>query len=107
MTSRNQFQALQGHVSLSEEESEEDKESATEAEMPSVECPHHHFVGMLYRSDLPGDAPGQGAFDNRFDFVLGDLGAHFNGLNRCDYVMSGATGEPHCSSIPDPTVSSC
>ena len=27
---------------------------------------------------------------NRSDFVLGDPGAHFGGMNTCDYAMSGA-----------------
>ena len=63
------------------------------------DCPHYHFVRTLDRSALAGDNPGQGAFDNRSDFVLGDPGAHFGGMNSCDYATSEAKGEPHWSGL--------
>ena len=54
----------------------------------------------LQRVELPNDGPAQGALDIRFDFVLGDPGAHFGGEHTCDYPVSGATGKPLWSSFP-------
>ena len=106
MTSSNQFHVLnEGHVPLTDDESDQVTDLATEDEMPAFDCSHHQFVRMLDGSALPGDAHGQGAFDNRSDFVLGDPGAHFGGMNTCDYATSGAKGEPHWFvPLPDQTL---
>ena len=78
MHTSNQFQVLgEGHVPLTDDESDQSTDLAAVDEMQAFDCPHDHFVRMLDGSDLPGDTHGQGAFDNRSDFVLGDPGAHF------------------------------
>ena len=95
MNSSNQFHVLgEGHVPLSDEDSEpvtDFAEEEEEEERPSFDCPHDYFVKTLEDSELPGDTHGQGAFDNRSDFVLGGPGAHFGGTNRCEYDTSGAS----------------
>ncbi len=80
MHTSNQFHVLgEGHVPLSDADSEPVTDFSEEEEMPSFDCPHDYFVRILEDSELPGDTHGQGAFDNRSDFVLGDPRAHFGG----------------------------
>ena len=72
--------------------------AAMDADDPSL-FPFEYFVRELDNSSLPGDSDEAGPFDNRCDFALGDPGADYEGTNRCDYVTSGAEGEPHWSQI--------
>ena len=105
MHSENRYHVLgMGHVSLSDDESvqhepDHEPEAMHEAEVPEYDCPHYYFARELQRVELPRDGPAQGAFDNRFDFVLGDPGAHFEGEHTCDYPVSGAKGMPHWSPL--------
>ena len=64
-----------------------------------VDCPFDYFVRCFDNRSLPGDAEASGPFDNRCDFSLGDPGADYEGQNKCEYVTSGAVGEPHWSQI--------
>ena len=69
------------------------------SEDPFIDCPHYHFVNELIGAPLPHDNTAQGAFDNRFRCVVGDPGAQFGGVHRCDYATSGAKGIPHFTDL--------
>ena len=99
MQSDDRYNAL-GHVSLSEDESIDHEQAAMSAEEDLVfDYPHFHFSREIMGAELPHDSPAQGAFDNRFDFVIGDSGAHFGGVHKCEYATSGAKGMPHWTAL--------
>ena len=83
----NQFQVLgEGHVPLSDGDSEPVTDFSDEAEMPSFDCPHDHFVKTLEDSALPGHTHNQ----VRLTIVL---------ILSWNKYVSGATGEPHWTGL--------
>ena len=91
----------EGHVSLTDSESVEFEPEQGAEDMQDEVLQFiwldYYFAREINDVPPPRDGPGQGAFDNRSEFVLGDPGARFGGENKRGYEVSGDKCMPHWS----------